>query len=142
MQTVFKFIGGSRAQSFKVRQLTTFGCPQSPVAFDRGVGTGREKCLATGAQSNRHGYRLKLIKQRISAPDATFFGPVAQFAAIVTQLQENRHEADYSPRFSTTPDETRIIISTARDAITLFQSASDTQRLTFLTLLLFNLKKS
>ena len=49
--------------------------------------------------------------------------------------------ANYDPLFSVTPDEARILIAMAREAINLFQDASEKQRVAFLTLLLFNLRK-
>ena len=54
---------------------------------------------------------------------------------------EKRHLANYDPLFSVTPDEARILIAMAREAINLFQDASEKQRVAFLTLLLFNLRK-
>jgi hypothetical protein len=38
-------------------------------------------------------------------------------------------------------DEARILIAMAREAVNLFQDASEKQRVAFLTLLLFNLRK-
>jgi uncharacterized protein (UPF0332 family) len=75
------------------------------------------------------------------APGADFFGDVENFATTVAELQELRHSADYDPEFSTTGDEVRIRIDQARQAVNLFQNASDAQRVTFLALLFFNIRQ-
>jgi hypothetical protein len=75
------------------------------------------------------------------APGAGFFGPLINFATSVATLQEKRHLADYDPSFTITLDEARILIAMGREAIKLFQDASEKQRVAFLTLLLFNLRK-
>jgi hypothetical protein len=75
------------------------------------------------------------------APSVDFFGPLVEFATNVAELQEKRHTADYDPSFDMEPDEVKIWIDTARRAVSLFQSATERQRVTFLTLLLFNLRK-
>jgi len=75
------------------------------------------------------------------APGADFFGPLVKFATNVAELQEVRHAADYDPSFDIKLDVARIWISTAREAVSLFQGAEEKQRVAFLTLLLFNLRK-
>ena len=76
------------------------------------------------------------------APGSDFFGPLINFATNVAVLQELRHSADYDPSFNVAPDEARIAIKVAREAVRLFQGASEKQRVAFLTLLLFDLRKS
>jgi hypothetical protein len=74
-------------------------------------------------------------------PGVDFFGPLVKFANNVSELQEARHSSDYDPSFDIKPDEARAWISTAREAVTLFQSGTDRQQVAFMTLLLFNLRK-
>jgi hypothetical protein len=64
-----------------------------------------------------------------------------EFAANIATLQEKRHEADYDPSFEMKVDEVKIWIATARQAVGLFEHATERQRVAFLTLLLFNLRK-
>jgi hypothetical protein len=65
------------------------------------------------------------------------FGSVADFARIAGNLQELRNLAEYDPSRDITPDEARVAISDARQAITWFQQGAKEQREAFLTLLLF-----
>ena len=74
-------------------------------------------------------------------PGIDFFGPLVKFAHNVSELQEARHSSDYDPSFGIKPDEAKVLISMAREAVTLFQNASDRQQVAFMTLLLFNLRK-
>jgi uncharacterized protein (UPF0332 family) len=74
-------------------------------------------------------------------PGIDFFGPIVGFAANVSELQEARHSSDYDPSFDIKPHEAKVWISMARDAVTLFRSATDQQQAAFMALLLFNLRK-
>jgi len=74
-------------------------------------------------------------------PGIDFFGPLVKFAHNVSELQEARHSSDYDPSFDIKPDEANVWISTAREAVSLFRSATDRQQVVFMTLLLFNLRK-
>ena len=65
------------------------------------------------------------------------FGTIAQFARVVGYLYELRNLADYDPSRDFTPDEARVAISEARQAIKWFQEGTAEQRQAFLILLLF-----
>jgi hypothetical protein len=65
------------------------------------------------------------------------FGTIAQFARIAGYLYELRNLADYDPSRDFTPDEARVAISDARQAIKWFQQRTAEQQQAFLTLLLF-----
>ena len=62
---------------------------------------------------------------------------VRAFAAAVLELQEKRHAADYDPMVRMRASDADLALVTARSAIERFQSASQSQRKSFLTLLLF-----
>jgi hypothetical protein len=70
-------------------------------------------------------------------PSPDYFGPVADFARLCPNIQEERHSADYHPtaRF----DDVRALqaVSHARAAIKFIEAATTEQREAFLTLLLF-----
>jgi hypothetical protein len=84
---------------------------------------------------------LRKAKVAPHAPGADFFGDIVKFAATIAELQELRHSADYDPAFSITADEVRIRIDEARQAVKLFRAATEVQRVAFLTLLLFDIRK-
>jgi hypothetical protein len=65
------------------------------------------------------------------------FGSIADFARIAGHLYELRNLADYDPSRDFTPDEAKVAISDARQAITWFQQGTKEQQEMFLTLLLF-----
>ena len=65
------------------------------------------------------------------------FGTIADFARIAGHLYELRNLADYDPSRHFTPDEARVAISDAREAIKWFQRGTAEQQEAFLTLLLF-----
>jgi uncharacterized protein (UPF0332 family) len=65
------------------------------------------------------------------------FGTIAQFARVVGYLHELRNLADYDPSRDFTPDEARVAVSEARQAIKWFQQGIAEQQEAFLTLLLF-----
>jgi hypothetical protein len=65
------------------------------------------------------------------------FGTIADFARIAGNLYELRNLADYDPSRNFTPDEAKLAISDARQAITWFQQGTKEQQEVFLTLLLF-----
>jgi uncharacterized protein (UPF0332 family) len=68
----------------------------------------------------------------------TGFGPnVYDFATAVLDLQEKRHLADYDPQFRVTKSDALLTISTARTALSRFDSAPPDQQQAFLSLLLF-----
>jgi hypothetical protein len=73
---------------------------------------------------------------------SAFFGQLVQFAVNVIDLQENRHSADYDPSFPVTPDSARILVERACDTIRLFETATEQQRIAFLTLLFFDIRQS
>ena len=65
------------------------------------------------------------------------FGTIADFARISSNLSELRNLADYDPSRTFTPDEARVAISEARQAIMWFRRGSKEQQESFLTALLF-----
>lgn len=97
-----------------------------------------------------HGWLRELCEQiRGSATSkkpphlpGAFFTNVGSVAATAALLQERRHSADYSPDFSTTAADARIIVRLARGAIAVFDAADERERVAFLALLLFNLRRS
>ena len=58
------------------------------------------------------------------------------FANSVTDLQDQRHRADYDPRARYRTAEVATIIETGRSGVRRFQHSSDATRRSFLTLLL------
>ena len=68
----------------------------------------------------------------------TGFGPnITAFAAAVVELQEKRHSADYDVMIRMNRSDAALAIATAQAALRRFGKASRTQRLVFLSLLLF-----
>jgi hypothetical protein len=65
------------------------------------------------------------------------FGTIADFARVAGNLYELRNFADYDPSRDFTPEEARLAVSDARQAITWFQGSTTVQQEGFLTLLLF-----
>jgi hypothetical protein len=66
------------------------------------------------------------------------FGPDLQaFADALTELQEQRHVADYDPSTRIKTSDAAVAIAVARRAILRFQGAHSARRTAFLTLLLF-----
>ena len=65
------------------------------------------------------------------------FGSIADFARITLNLYELRILADYDPSRLFTPNEARLAVSDAREAIKWFQQGTAEQQQTFLTMLLF-----
>ena len=64
-------------------------------------------------------------------------GKIAEFARVAINLQELRQFADYDPSHHFTPDEAKVAISEAQEAIKWFREGTTEQQETFLTLLLF-----
>jgi hypothetical protein len=62
---------------------------------------------------------------------------LAVFATAIIELQEERHSADYDPRYVVTSTEAAFAISQARAALHSFRAAPEEQRNAFLALLLF-----
>jgi hypothetical protein len=90
----------------------------------------REFCDALGKQTLPKKYSRYIPKQW--PPPA-----IQAFASAVVDLQGRRHSADYDPMTTFSPSEARLVIRTARRALTLFKMAGPQSRNVFLTLLLF-----
>ena len=75
--------------------------------------------------------------QNLPLPPCGGFGAIADFARIAGNLSELRNLADYDPSRDFTPDEAKVTISNAREAIKWFQQGTNEQKEAFLTQLLF-----
>ena len=68
----------------------------------------------------------------------TIFGAnIIAFAGATEDLQEKRHSADYDVMIGMNRSDAALAIDTARAALARFSKASEPERLTFLSLLLF-----
>jgi uncharacterized protein (UPF0332 family) len=76
-------------------------------------------------------------KYTAHAPPTGFGRNIRDFATAFVDLQEKRHTADYDPQFQVTKSDALLTISTARTAISRFDSASGSEKEAFLSLLLF-----
>ena len=66
------------------------------------------------------------------------FGPnIAEFAIAACELQQKRHAADYNVMIRVDRSDATVAIKTARDALVRFNKASESGRVAFLSLLLF-----
>lgn len=81
--------------------------------------------------------RLSGTAQNLPWAPCGGFGAIADFARIAGNLSELRNLADYDPSRDFTPDEAKVTISDAREAIKWFQQGTNEQQEAFLTLLLF-----
>ena len=70
-------------------------------------------------------------------PPGGFGADIANFARVTFNFYELRTLADYDPSRNFSPQEVRLAISDARQAITWFQAGTQEQREAFLTQLLF-----
>ncbi len=77
------------------------------------------------------------VKYRQYAPPNGFDRGVKSFAGALVELQEKRHSADYDPSLRVGTRDARSAIAGARQAIERFAKVDDTERRTFLALLLF-----
>jgi hypothetical protein len=75
--------------------------------------------------------------QKVALVPVGGFGSIADFARITLNLYELRILADYDPSRLFTPNEVRLAVSDAREAIKWFQQGTAEQQQTFLTMLLF-----
>lgn len=115
------------------------------AAADRWWKQRREPEYAFAYRQIDHG-RLKSICNAMRAPLGKEYGRLAgkvfgpelkRFAALVVQLQESRHEADYDPIAKFYAFKVGAAVTNARNATSLFWQAPADERLTFLTLLMF-----
>jgi hypothetical protein len=75
-------------------------------------------------------------------PQGGFGQEMIAFAEIVTQLQEARNEADYSPSLHLLRSDAIMFLSRTRSAFTHFGAAPAAERKAFLTLVLFQPRKA
>jgi hypothetical protein len=71
------------------------------------------------------------------SPVQGFDPNITEFAAVVVELQEKRHSADYDVMTRMNRSDAAVAIATARAALNRFVTASEPQRSAFLSLLLF-----
>jgi len=71
------------------------------------------------------------------APADGFGSDIRAFAAAVLDLQQSRHDADYDPSIRYQLSESVAAIRAARIALVSFEAATDIERETFLSLLVF-----
>jgi hypothetical protein len=75
------------------------------------------------------------------APPSGFGANLKAFASAAVDLQEKRHSADYDPFIRVKSSDAILAVSTARAAKQRFESAEEVDRIAFLTLLLFPLRR-
>lgn len=71
------------------------------------------------------------------SPVQGFDPNITEFAAVVVELQEKRHSADYDVMTRMNRSDAAVAIATARAALNRFVTASEPQRSAFLSLLVF-----
>jgi hypothetical protein len=79
--------------------------------------------------------------QKVAIKPSSGLGRIADFVKVTTNLQRQRHQADYDPLPTFTGTEAEQAISNARQAIVWFNACDDEQRRAFLTMLLFRERK-
>lgn len=119
------------------------------AAVDQFIGsTNRdENRYGLAYRSVDHGWLRKLCEEvqkpmpsakfKRYAPAAGFGKNIADFAAAVEDLQEKRHSADYDVMIRMNRSDALLAISKARAALGRLNKASQSERLAFLSLLLF-----
>jgi hypothetical protein len=71
------------------------------------------------------------------SPPGGFAADIILFARNAADLQQERHSADYDPRYRVGPTKASVLIGVARDSIGLWNAAANEQREAFLLPLLF-----
>jgi hypothetical protein len=80
----------------------------------------------------------KLQERYLKYEPAGGFGPdLIAVAAMVVDLQEKRHLADYDPRFRAEMSDAMVTVQTSRAALVRFKNVNRTQKRIFLSLLVF-----
>lgn len=77
-------------------------------------------------------------KFRPYAPAQGFGADIVAFAAAVVDLQEKRHAADYDPMVRMSRSDGILAIAKARTALSRLSGTSESERMAFLSLLLFS----
>jgi len=118
-------------------------------AADMVVGRSRraspQYALAYRGIDHRDIRELCMIARRTAPPAryAAFVPPegfgvdIQGFAAYVTDLQQERHAADYDPRLRVEPSDAVLALAAARRAMRCWEAAPADERSAFLALLLF-----
>jgi uncharacterized protein (UPF0332 family) len=118
------------------------------AAVDQFVGvTNRDQSrYGLAYRSVNHAWLRDLCKEIQSTPSSKFksYAPpqgfdqnITAFAAVLVELQEKRHSADYDVMIRMNRSDAALAIAKARVALHRFGTASEPQRSAFLSLLLF-----
>jgi uncharacterized protein (UPF0332 family) len=120
-KAVDQFVGATN------RDRSHYGLAYRSVSHSR----LREVCseVQKSTQSNKY---------RPYVPTSGFGSNIVAFAEAVLELQERRHSADYDVMISMTRSDAALAIGTARAALGGFDKASQQEKLTFLSPLLFS----
>lgn len=81
-------------------------------------------------------------RYKLYEPQGGFGADMSAFAELVIQLQEARNEADYSPSLHVSRSDAVALVARARNAFARFNAAPAGDRKAFLTLLLFQPRKT
>jgi uncharacterized protein (UPF0332 family) len=86
--------------------------------------------------------KLPSIPRELSAysPPDGFDSDTRDFASVLHELQQKRHDADYNPSIRVRTSDARLAISAARYALHRWEAANSTSRESFLGLLLFRIR--